>query len=169
MKVANRLRCKLIRQTYLNVEIQGITRNVQAFMCPTRNKKLELLLGIPYLESIDAQIDIRKSKIRIGDRDRREILVYIIALKYTLVLLIVNKIEVEEESNSLDESSKEEDSKEESNNSVATYQPQSAVRRQPYVEDQEEDNNNSDVEDESSKEEDEEEDPQLYAGKGKGQ
>ena len=168
MKVVNGSRCELTRWTHLNVEIQGITRNVWAFVCPTGNKKLELLLGMPYLESVDAQIDIRKSKIRIGDRDRGETPVHVTAPKCTPVSPMVDKVEVEEESDSSDESSEEEDSEEESDNNAATHQPQSAARRQPYVEDQEEDDDDSDVEDESSEEEDEEEDPQPYAGKGKG-
>lgn len=57
---------------YFVITVEGITRKVWAFVCPTQRRRISFLLGIPYLESMDAEIRIRDSQTDIGDSSRGE-------------------------------------------------------------------------------------------------
>lgn len=72
MTVADGTKCDLQHWTHFEVKIQGIERKVWAFVCPTESQGLSLLLGVPYLEEVDAQIKIKSNMIRIGDSKRGE-------------------------------------------------------------------------------------------------
>jgi hypothetical protein len=52
----------------------GIWRRIDAFIRPNnaRGRELHLLLGLPWLHSVNAEILIRSSQIRLGDPERGE-------------------------------------------------------------------------------------------------
>ncbi|KAK1821260.1 hypothetical protein LTR12_004318 [Friedmanniomyces endolithicus] len=72
MTVADGTKCYLDHYTVLNIEVSGIERSAWAFVCPTQTKNLDLLLGILYLSSVKAKIDISNNSIEIGDKKRDE-------------------------------------------------------------------------------------------------
>ena len=61
---------------WLNIGVEGVWRNIRCFVAPEvvsvtesgRSEYLSLILGIPWLFSVDASISIRMSTIFIGDR-----------------------------------------------------------------------------------------------------
>jgi hypothetical protein len=59
---------------YLRVDVGGISRQVWALVCePTAgNSSIGLLLGVPYLADVNAQIDVRSQRIVIGDGAKGE-------------------------------------------------------------------------------------------------
>jgi len=59
--------------TIVNVGVEDIWRTIRCFVGPdSHNPQVELLLGLPWLYSVDAHISIRDSKITVGDRSLGE-------------------------------------------------------------------------------------------------
>jgi hypothetical protein len=60
----------LVAYTNFMIGVHGIWRRVYAFIRPeteTNHRELALLLGLPWLQDVDAKIHIRRSSIEIGD------------------------------------------------------------------------------------------------------
>lgn len=62
----------LTRFTIMTVGVNGIWRQIYAFIRPTASTDRHLLLGLPWLHDVNAVIDIRSSTISIGDFARGE-------------------------------------------------------------------------------------------------
>lgn len=116
MTVANGARYELTHWVYLHVNVQGVTRYIWAFVCPTDAQGLALLLGRPYLEDVDAQIGIRANQIDIGDATRGEKRISVIAkdrarttakIRQMALLDTAEESESEEESEEGSENSEE--------------------------------------------------------------
>ena len=54
------------------VEVSGIQREMWAFVTPKDNPNVSLLLGLPWLRSVDAKLFIQKKEIHIGDSKKGE-------------------------------------------------------------------------------------------------
>lgn len=81
MRTADHKDTQLHHWVLLNVGVQGIWRKIRCFVSPAvtslptasnpsllaPNEPLSLLLGIPWLYSVNAQLSIRHSKIEVGD------------------------------------------------------------------------------------------------------
>ncbi|RKF60417.1 hypothetical protein OnM2_051053 [Erysiphe neolycopersici] len=75
MNVADGRAAKLTHCCTLTIGVLGIWRTVEAFVRPFdkgNETDLHLLLGMPWLHSVDAKIFIRASKIELGDVKRGE-------------------------------------------------------------------------------------------------
>ena len=76
MRTADHRETELIYWVWLMIAVEGIWRNIRCFVAPEvvsvtesgRSEYLSLILGIPWLYSVDAHISIRQSTIFIGDR-----------------------------------------------------------------------------------------------------
>ena len=55
-----------------SVRIQSIKREIWAFVCPTNGQHISLLLGLPFLESVNAHFHIKEGIIKIGDPSTAE-------------------------------------------------------------------------------------------------
>ncbi len=73
------------------VEIQAIKREIWAFACPSNGQNISLLLGLPFLESVDAHFHIRRGIIEIGDSDLGEA---VIAIKAPQITSLKPRLEV---------------------------------------------------------------------------
>lgn len=104
---------------YFHLEVAGVKRAVWAFACPTAGKDLSLLLGLPWLDSVDARFSIRDRIVEIGDTDKGEDTVTLQAPKVVKSMkpkIEVPKVTVEDATDSEesdDEDSSEEDATEE--------------------------------------------------------
>ncbi|KAI1003139.1 hypothetical protein K3495_g5064 [Podosphaera aphanis] len=75
MNVADGSSSRLTHYSEFEIGVCGIWHKIEAFIRPSREKdadEIHLLLGLPWLHSVDARIEIRDSKIEIGDRARGE-------------------------------------------------------------------------------------------------
>jgi hypothetical protein len=76
MTVADGTWVDLKQFVILHVLVEGIKRKVWAFACPTESKSnskaVALLLGVPYLEEVCAQIHVPSRSVEIGDAERGE-------------------------------------------------------------------------------------------------
>jgi hypothetical protein len=61
--------------THFFISVAGIEREIWAFVRPVAGKRLSLLLGLPFLESVDAKLHIRNEIIELGDAARGETVV----------------------------------------------------------------------------------------------
>ena len=76
MRTADDRETEIIYWVWLMIAVEGIWRNIRCFVAPEvvsvtesgRSEYLSLILGIPWLYSVDAHISIRQSTIFIGDR-----------------------------------------------------------------------------------------------------
>lgn len=76
MRTADHRDTVLQHWVWLHIGVEGIWRNIRCFVAPEvvavtesgRAEYLSLILGIPWLYSVDASISIRQSTIFIGDR-----------------------------------------------------------------------------------------------------
>lgn len=55
-----------------HVNVDGVKRETWAFVCPSEGKRISLLLGLPFLESVDAHFHIREGVLTLGDKTRGE-------------------------------------------------------------------------------------------------
>jgi hypothetical protein len=72
MTVANGAAQQLHHYVKVYVRVGSILRYVWAFVSPHNYHRLALLLGRPWLNSVDAEIYVRQSKIVIGDKAKGE-------------------------------------------------------------------------------------------------
>lgn len=75
MNVADGRSAKLTHCCTLTIGVLGVWRKVDAFVRPydeSNKTEVHLLLGMPWLHSVDAKIHIRASKIELGDVKRGE-------------------------------------------------------------------------------------------------
>ncbi|RKF57444.1 hypothetical protein OnM2_074041 [Erysiphe neolycopersici] len=75
MNVADGISSRLTHYSEYEIRVCGIWRKIEAFVRPSWEKnadEIHLLLGLPWLHSVDARIEIRDSKFEIGDRARGE-------------------------------------------------------------------------------------------------
>ena len=78
MRSANGQTNELTHFVPLTISTAGITRWIEAFVWKEDNSgELFMLLGLPWLHAVNAFIDIRKSKVTIGDQDLGEEIVAI--------------------------------------------------------------------------------------------
>ena len=76
MRTADHRETELIYWVWLMIAVEGIWRNIRCFVAPEiasvaesgKSEYISLILGIPWLHSVDAHISIRQSAIFIGDR-----------------------------------------------------------------------------------------------------
>lgn len=64
---------RLTHYSIFEIGVCGIWRKIEAFIRPSWESNADeiyLLLGLPWLHSVDARIEIRESKIEIGDKAR---------------------------------------------------------------------------------------------------
>ncbi|KEQ83932.1 hypothetical protein M438DRAFT_335659 [Aureobasidium pullulans EXF-150] len=113
MTMPNGARCELKYWTHFNVQVENITRRVWAFVCPEEGRSISLLLGIPYLESVDAHIRVRESVIEIGDKSKGESVTSIAAptrnsVAPFLEAVEANAVEGDDSSEGVDDTSDEE-------------------------------------------------------------
>ena len=54
------------------VEVSGIQREMWAFVTPKNNFNVSLLLGLPWLQSVDVKLFIQKKEIHIKDRKKEK-------------------------------------------------------------------------------------------------
>lgn len=92
MRLANGSVHEMEHWAYFHLEVAGVKRAVWAFACPTQGKDLSLLLGLPWLDSVDAKFSIRDRVVEIGDADKEEDIVTLQAPK--VVKSMKPKIEV---------------------------------------------------------------------------
>lgn len=75
MRTADHRETVLLHWVWLRLAVEGIMRDIRCFVAPELphttatgdTEYLSLILGIPWLYSVDAQISIRQSRIMIGD------------------------------------------------------------------------------------------------------
>ncbi|SMR65000.1 unnamed protein product [Zymoseptoria tritici ST99CH_3D1] len=60
-----------------NLNVEGMSREVWAFACPTERSNLSLLLGVPFLHDINAVITVKTNTIQIGDKSRNEPVIHL--------------------------------------------------------------------------------------------
>ena len=72
MSVANGDSTELRSWVKFWVEVSGIQREMWAFVTPKENPNVSLLLGLPWLRSVDAKLFIQKKEIHIGDTKKGE-------------------------------------------------------------------------------------------------
>jgi hypothetical protein len=75
INTADRNSSALLAYTSFMIGVNGIWRRVYAFIRPelkNNQGELSLLLGLPWLDDVDAKIHIRQSAIEIGDQSRGE-------------------------------------------------------------------------------------------------
>ena len=72
MSVANGDSTELKSWVKFWVEVSGIQREMWAFVTPKENPNVSLLLGLPWLRSVDAKLFIQKKEIHIGDTKKGE-------------------------------------------------------------------------------------------------
>ena len=72
MSVANGDSTELKSWVKFWVEVSGIQREMWAFVTPKDNPNVSLLLGLPWLRSVDAKLFIQKKEIHIGDSKKGE-------------------------------------------------------------------------------------------------
>ncbi|KAI0996300.1 hypothetical protein K3495_g11879, partial [Podosphaera aphanis] len=75
MNVADGSSSRLTHYSEFEIGVCGIWRKIEAFVRPSWEKdadEIHLLLGLPWLHSVDAKIEIRDSRIEIGDKSRGE-------------------------------------------------------------------------------------------------
>lgn len=58
-----------------HVKVANISREVWAFACPNPGSNISVLLGIPYLEDVDAKIHVRNETIEVGDISKGEVVI----------------------------------------------------------------------------------------------
>lgn len=75
MRTADGERSTLAHWVIMRVKIAEIERDIWAFACPSDNHHLGMILGIPFLEDVDAHIHIREKILELGDRSRGETVV----------------------------------------------------------------------------------------------
>ena len=63
---------QLTHWTCLKLKVAGVERDVWAFVSPALRPNMSLLLGVPYLASVDAKLHIREEVIELGDSSRGE-------------------------------------------------------------------------------------------------
>ncbi|OQO11727.1 hypothetical protein B0A48_03454 [Cryoendolithus antarcticus] len=107
MTVADGKTCELTHWASFQVRVQGIKRSVWALACPTDSRDIALLLGIPYLDSVDAQIRVRSTMIEIGDKARGEKIVKVQAKDCKPVAPKVEPVESSGDSTDEDDSEDE--------------------------------------------------------------
>ena len=72
MSVANGDSTELKSWVKFWVEVSGIRQEMWAFITPNENPNVSLLLGLPWLRSVDAKLFIQKKEIYIGDIKKGE-------------------------------------------------------------------------------------------------
>ncbi|POS82059.1 hypothetical protein EPUL_005888, partial [Erysiphe pulchra] len=122
MNVADGRSAKLTHCCTLTIGVLGVWRKVDAFVRPfdeSNKTEVHLLLGMPWLHSVDAKIHIRASKIELGDVKRGEKVVELRGPQFTestnhkLILrpkLVHEEEEEEDSSDCSSESNSESDS-----------------------------------------------------------
>lgn len=78
MNVADGSSAKLTHYSQFEIGVLGIWPKVEAFVRPfsdDNREEVHLLLGLPWLHTVDAKIRIKDSIIRIGDKEKGEKLV----------------------------------------------------------------------------------------------
>ncbi|MCJ1396664.1 hypothetical protein MMC18_009556 [Xylographa bjoerkii] len=94
MTLANGAVQELRHWVHLYISIAGIDRVVWAFACTTSGTNMALLLGVPFLSSVDAKIRVRDEIIEVGDVTRGEA---VMEVSTPQCALLTPKIEVEED------------------------------------------------------------------------
>ncbi|SMY30407.1 unnamed protein product [Zymoseptoria tritici ST99CH_1A5] len=72
MTTASGTTTRLKHWVAFRANVEGIKRSVWAFACPTEKGNLSLLLGLPFLNDVNAVIGIREGTITIGDPELSE-------------------------------------------------------------------------------------------------
>ena len=72
MTMANGTTHTIREWVHLYISVAGIKRIIWALVCPSPNGSMGLLLGVPYLSSINAFINIREETITVGDSNKNE-------------------------------------------------------------------------------------------------
>ena len=112
MNVADGRATRLTQCCTLRVGVLGIWRTIEAFVRPydeKDEKDIHMLLGLPWLHSVDAKMFIRASKIELGDIKRGEDVVELRGPQFTVSpsnkLILQPKTEDTSEEESEEESS----------------------------------------------------------------
>lgn len=103
MTMPDGTQCSLKKWVNFMITVDGIEREVWAFVCPTQGRRISLLLGVPYLESVDAHIRVRDSTIDIGDVARSEEVRTIESCERESMPVVVEPETVEEDDESTEE------------------------------------------------------------------
>ncbi|KAI0991693.1 hypothetical protein K3495_g16494 [Podosphaera aphanis] len=73
MGTANGGSTQLHQYAEIKISVEDIWRTIQVFVRPpTANDRPSLILGLPWLYDVNADIKIRKFQLRIGDKEKGE-------------------------------------------------------------------------------------------------
>ena len=122
-----------------HTKVSGLYRHVWAFVAPHSGGPLSLLLGLPWLESVDAVFKIRDEKLMIGDKANNEKVRVLknpdLSKQDSAHLEIVDKDSSEDEESSESEKGEEEggtsDTDSESEDKTRGHSTQIVLKNQP--------------------------------------